>query len=297
MAAWVYNSARTYAWRYLFPGIAAALIFVVFPILYTMAIGFTNYSSKNLLTFERATRYLLDETHRAEGTAYAFSLHGDGREYRGRLENEDATAVFVTAALALSKSPPLEVDALPLQTSGVALADPLPLKDVIALQPKLRALTVKMPDGRTVRMTSLREFAPVEPLYEQRADGTLVNRETGAVLKANKATGFYETAGGERVAPGFGVDIGWDNYARIFTDKAFQEPFVRIFVWTRRVLGAHRGIRRIARHVPRRAAELGRAALQGRVPHAAVPALCRAGVHLDPGVQGTLQQQTSARST
>jgi maltose/maltodextrin transport system permease protein len=232
LAAWVYSSARTYAWRYLFPGIAATLIFVVFPILYTMAIGFTNYSSKNLLTFERATRYLLDETHRAEGPAYAFSLHGDGREYRGRLENEDASAVFVTAPLALSRNTPLEVEAQPLQASGIALADALPLKDVIALQPRLRELTIKMPDGKAVRMTSLREFAPVEPLYEQRADGTLVNRESGTVLKANKATGFYETAAGERVAPGFRVGIGWDNYARIFTDKAFQEPFIRIFVWT-----------------------------------------------------------------
>lgn len=232
LAAWVYSSARTYAYRYLFPGIAATLIFVVFPILYTMAIGFTNYSSKNLLTFERATRYFLDETHRAEGSAYAFSLHGDGREYRGRLESEDAAEVFVTGPLALSKNTPLEVEALPLQTSGVALADPLPLKDVIALQPKLRALTVKLPGGQAVRMSSLREFAPVEPLYEQRADGSLVNREDGTVLKANMASGFYETAKGDRVAPGFRVGTGWTNYTRIFTDKAFQEPFIRIFVWT-----------------------------------------------------------------
>jgi maltose/maltodextrin transport system permease protein len=26
--------------------------------------------------------------------------------------------------------------------------------------------------------------------------------------------------------------VGWDNYRRIFTDARFQEPFVRIFVWT-----------------------------------------------------------------
>ena len=30
LALWVYSSAKTYAWRYLFPGIAAALVFVVF---------------------------------------------------------------------------------------------------------------------------------------------------------------------------------------------------------------------------------------------------------------------------
>jgi maltose/maltodextrin transport system permease protein len=49
LALWVYTSPRTYAYRYLFPGIAAAIVFVVFPMLYTIAIGFTNYSSRNLL--------------------------------------------------------------------------------------------------------------------------------------------------------------------------------------------------------------------------------------------------------
>ncbi|MBP8272658.1 MAG: maltose ABC transporter permease MalF, partial [Sphaerotilus sp.] len=54
LAAWTYTSAKTMALRYLFPGIAAAAVFVVFPMLYTVSIGFTNYSSRNLLDFERA---------------------------------------------------------------------------------------------------------------------------------------------------------------------------------------------------------------------------------------------------
>src|SRR5207253_9048833 len=59
LAAWIYISKTTYAYRYLFPGIAAALIFVVFPMVYTIAIGFTNYSSRNLLDFNRAEQYFL----------------------------------------------------------------------------------------------------------------------------------------------------------------------------------------------------------------------------------------------
>ncbi|HJV97074.1 MAG TPA: maltose ABC transporter permease MalF, partial [Albitalea sp.] len=62
LALWIYTSGRLYAFRYLFPGIAAALIFVVFPMLYTIAIGFTNYSSRNLLEFPRAEAYFLSET-------------------------------------------------------------------------------------------------------------------------------------------------------------------------------------------------------------------------------------------
>ncbi len=59
LALWTYTSPRTQALRYLFPGVAAALVFVVFPMLYTVGIGFTNYSSTNLLEEDRARAYLL----------------------------------------------------------------------------------------------------------------------------------------------------------------------------------------------------------------------------------------------
>src|SRR5687767_14272588 len=87
VAAWVYVSPRTYAYRYLFPGIAAAVVFVVFPMLYTISIGFTNHSSRNLLTFERATQYLLDETIVVDGSALDFTLHADGAQFRVRLRD------------------------------------------------------------------------------------------------------------------------------------------------------------------------------------------------------------------
>ena len=44
LAVWTYTSRATKALRYLFPGIAAALVFVIFPMLYTMGIAFTNHS-------------------------------------------------------------------------------------------------------------------------------------------------------------------------------------------------------------------------------------------------------------
>ena len=58
LALWTYTSARTNALRYLFPGVAAALVFVVFPMLYTMSMAFTNQSSRNLLDHDRARALL-----------------------------------------------------------------------------------------------------------------------------------------------------------------------------------------------------------------------------------------------
>ena len=46
-ALFVYATARSVAWKYLYPGVAGMLLFVAFPLLYTVQIGFTNYSSNN----------------------------------------------------------------------------------------------------------------------------------------------------------------------------------------------------------------------------------------------------------
>ena len=53
LGCYVYLSKPTQAYRYLFPGLAAMLVFVAFPLVYTAQIGFTNYSSTNLLSQER----------------------------------------------------------------------------------------------------------------------------------------------------------------------------------------------------------------------------------------------------
>ncbi|MDP1830766.1 MAG: maltose ABC transporter permease MalF [Geothrix sp.] len=227
---WIYTSPKTYAYRYLFPGIGAALVFVIFPMLYTVRIGFTNYSSKNLLTFNRATQYLLEETYRAEGPTYTSTLHAEGGRWRLRLEDEEHGTAFHTEPFALGKDGHLALKAEPAGTSP--LDGEMPMKDLIGHQTFLKGLTVLMPDGGQVRMTGLREFAPSRLQYTRNQDGSLTNHQDQSLLRPNPKTGFYETPSGEAVDPGFQVDIGWQHYVEIFTDASIREPFVRIFAWT-----------------------------------------------------------------
>jgi maltose/maltodextrin transport system permease protein len=228
---WIYTSPKTYAYRYLFPGIGAALIFVVFPMLYTVRIGFTNYSSKNLLTFNRATQYLLEETYRAEGATYNSTLHAEGGRWRLRLEDADSGLAFATDPIALGPDKPqTHLNAHP--APAAPMGEEMPMRELIKHQDFLKGLTVQMPDGGQVRMTGLREFAPVRVQYTRNKDGSLTNNQDHGVLRPNLKTGFYETAAGEAVDPGFQVDIGWQHYVDVFTDAGIREPFMRIFVWT-----------------------------------------------------------------
>lgn len=239
VAAYVYAARGPYPWRYLLPGVVGMLVFVVFPLAYTVGIGFTNYSSRNLLGFERATRYLLDETVGAEGTGYAFALHRDGRGYRlvfapkEEAAAADSPEAFATPRLPLDAAALPEVlEAVPLSEARFEPGDPLPLKEVIARRDVLGRIRVRFPDGTVASMAGLREFAPQQPLYRRNPDGTLTNQKTGEALRPNFETGFYETPAGEPVRPGFKVNIGLGNYLRMINDPEFRGPFVAIFLWT-----------------------------------------------------------------
>ena len=50
----IFGTKRFYSTRFIYPGIVAIAFFVAFPVVYTVVLGFTNFSSLNLLTFERA---------------------------------------------------------------------------------------------------------------------------------------------------------------------------------------------------------------------------------------------------
>jgi len=246
LAFFVYLSNIAFAYRYLFPGLAGMAVFVVFPILYTTQIGFTNYSSTNLLTFERATAYLLERTQPGEGTSYSFTVHPDGAEFRLRLvpkgedDEEDpqkkaevARRTYVTPPLALiAPTPPEEVKAVALAQANIALKEPLPLGDVIKRRDVLSRLNIRLPDGALITYAGVREFAPQEPVYRQTGRDELTVVKTGVVYRANHDTGFYETKDGERLQPGFKVGIGFGNYQRMFEDPKFRGPFFAIFAWT-----------------------------------------------------------------
>src|SRR6188474_2578196 len=101
----VYTSRRSYAYRYLFPGAAALALFVVLPLIYTMWIGFTNYSSSNLLSFDRATEVLLDETYQRDTVRYQFALHADHEYFRLLLDTGEDDEPDPSAAAAGAAGP------------------------------------------------------------------------------------------------------------------------------------------------------------------------------------------------
>ena len=237
MGVYVFARKRTYAHRYIFPGVAGMILFIIFPLIYTIGLAFTNYSGANQLSFERAQSVLLEQSFQS-GESYSFELRQHNDLYSITLKEGDTW--LTSKPFSLTKKS-LE------QQSGEVVLTPIaepsgnkaPLKTVIQNRNILNNLVVATPNGTELKMAGLRKFAEVKPLYVLDADGeTLVNNKTNEVLKPNFETGYYQTIDdngqfiGKPLTPGFIVNIGFDNFTRIFADQGIQGPFLKIFIWT-----------------------------------------------------------------
>lgn len=230
----VYVSRAALAWRYLFPGVVGMLLFVAFPLVYTMWIGFTNYSSTHLLGQARVKAYLLEQTVPDEDHSLEFTLHRDGDKLRLVLAPQDAASAaqrFVSPPLKL-KGDDAATTAMSVLPVNQTLAPALSTRDQLAHRDALQALKLQMPDGRQLVYTGVHEFGPSAAVWRANPDESLTRVDDGKTYKADTHAGFYVAADGERLQPGFKVVVGFANYARLLADQEFRGPFVSIFVWT-----------------------------------------------------------------
>ena len=230
---YVYLTSSGFAWRYLFPGIAGMLVFIAFPLVYTAQIGFTNYSSTHLLNEGRVREYLLEQHDAVEDQVMRYTLHASGAEYRLVLSADGETAPrWVSPPLALRAGKPLRVELNAAEAASAPASPALPLPELIKHRDALAALVLVQPDKTELHYLGLREFGPVKPMWTTNADGSLTRAADGAVFRANRDTGFFQSEAGENLQPGFKAFSGMANYTRMLFDAEFRGPFLSIFSWT-----------------------------------------------------------------
>ena len=233
LALFIFGSKKTYAHRYIYPGIAGMILFIIFPLVYTVGLAFTNYSAKNQLSLDRAQTVLLDRTFQS-GKSYPFSLYQDHDGFR--LTVKDGSQLLSTEAIDLVS---LQPGKLVLSSIASAPGKKEKIKTIISNRTVLNGVDLILPSGDAIRMSGLRKFAAVAPLYTLQEDGeSLLNNKTQELLKPNMEVGFYQPVDadgnfvGNTISPGFVVNIGTGNFERIWKDEGIKEPFVSIFIWT-----------------------------------------------------------------
>ncbi|MFN1650183.1 maltose ABC transporter permease MalF [Vibrio rotiferianus] len=233
LALYIFGSKKTYAHRYIYPGIAGMILFILFPLAYTVGLSFTNYSAKNQLSLERAQSVLLDRTYQS-GDSYPFTLYKT--EQGHQIVVEKGGELLATPSFQLDGMSVSDLDLTPVtEISG----EKEPIKTIVKNRSALSSVDLHLPSGDDIRMSGLRKFAAVVPLFTLQEDGqSLYNNKSGETLLPNMEVGYYQPVDesgqfvGNTVSPGFIVTIGSHNFERVWKDDGIKEPFISIFIWT-----------------------------------------------------------------
>ena len=235
-AAWVYNSARAHAARYLLPGLAAFAVFVLMPLLYTVYVAFTNFSGEHLLSQDRVRAWFAQDAYAPRDDRLSFRLHPAAAPGQFQIVVPMGDGDLGKNLLISRPFTPAEAAAGQPVTLALNLVAPtakaLPLSDVVASRAWLNAARFSFPGSPVpLRLVSLRALGFRLPLWNEDGD-KLVHAVTGQILVPDSSRGNYvDEKSGEPVGPGWRVWIGTENFRLIFRDPAIRAPFLKIFGW------------------------------------------------------------------
>jgi maltose/maltodextrin transport system permease protein len=240
LGAYIYLDKRGEAYRYLFPGIIGFGLFVIFPLLYTVVVSVTRYSSSNLLPYERALNLFQQETISAGGSAYNYKLllqpSGDFQLYLG--DDKNSSQRFISEPFELNPQASIPGEApvklKALTEDATTPGQPLALAQITRqkLYLPLRSRHFLLPDGALIALEGLQKFTARQRLWKSNPDGSLTNLQDGSIVRPDFKQGYFVNQKGEKVGVGFRAFSGLENYAQIITDPRIQGPFLRIFLWT-----------------------------------------------------------------
>jgi len=223
---------KAYPLRYLVPGLLFMVAMVVYPLFYNVYISFTNYGTGNILTKRQVINQLENRLYAApDANKYPFVLFaGPTGELSVLLDTPEG--YFVSrgnTVVPLGEIGDFEFDAAG-EISRIGDFNRLERRQVLRHLSSLEKLRLSWGTAE-LQLADAANFQQLKPRYTYlAAEDAVVDNQSG--LKYFPADGFFTSATGERLLPGWRIRLGFANYVRLLTNKAIAGPFLRVFVWT-----------------------------------------------------------------
>lgn len=232
---YIFLSRHAYPLRYLIPGLFFMTLTVVYPLVYTVLVAFTNFGTGHLLSKSQAIDYYLGQyVLREDLPQYSASIYrnavgqfavlltdANGRVLLGRGKE---VVPFAEAGLpAVDEDGDSVPDCLGdyQRVAGLALFQYLTDLEKLEFRLGPNLLRMRSPN---VFATYTRQFR-----YDRKRDA-LVNETTGTVYYARD--GKFVSPAGEALDTGFRAGVGWRNFLSLLNNPHIKGPFLRVFAWT-----------------------------------------------------------------
>ena len=231
----IYLLPKAYPFRWMAVGLSFLILFMVYPLLFTIYVAFTNYGDGHLLTKEQAIPLIEKQTYLPEtGKSYQWTaFRSEAGDYALWLINSDG-ATFLA-------KPGEEIQPAAPGDPGIGEADgkgiPTSIEGYQRLNLLLAAADKELPNikfglegDQTVQIRSPSEAAELQIrfVYNEATD-TFTDQSNGDVY--NNVFGTFTTKDGKTLKPGFRTTIGWKNFVDFSTSPALRGPLVQIVTW------------------------------------------------------------------
>ncbi|MCP2637767.1 ABC transporter permease subunit [Microbacterium sp. HD4P20] len=236
----VYFTKRALPLKYLLPGLVFLLVFQVFIFAYTAYIAFTNYGTGHAGTQEQAVEAALIQGERRIDDSPTFPLsvvERLGGELGFAIVDEDGDVQVGSAIEPLSEARDAEVGAggVPTEVPGWTVVPRTTVITDPALQEQIASLRVPVsddPNDGSIRTRDGSSGAVYESTLVWDADAqTITDTTTGTVYSADDR-GSFVSDDGTALPTGWYVNVGFDNFLRLFTDPMLAQTLLAVTVWT-----------------------------------------------------------------
>jgi arabinogalactan oligomer/maltooligosaccharide transport system permease protein len=234
----IYLARRKFPLKFLVPGTIFLIAFSVIPIIYTVNVAFTNYSTGHILSRSEAIEQIKENTQAppANGRTYNLTpaLDNDG-DLVLLLVDADTGKTYVGTREGLTPLPRSSV-----KVSGGAITAASGYKVItgarlFSLDKELNLYRVPTPGGSAIQPQGIDNAVQLAPTlrYDPKA-GTFTSIKDGVVYRDNGRGSFVATIDGTRQAlePGWKTYVGLLNFTRIIHDPLIRNPFLRVLLWT-----------------------------------------------------------------
>jgi arabinogalactan oligomer / maltooligosaccharide transport system permease protein len=234
-AVYLLNRGATLPLKFLLPGTLFLIAFHVVPVIYTINVAFSNYSTGHILSRSEAIANIRQNsfTEAANGASYSMTLM---RNHEHKLvlalvdQNNGKTYIGTQSGLV-----PIAHDHVTVADGTITSAQgytKVPERELGGIDQELSGYKVPVGTGQAIEPQGFDTAVVLQPTFRYDAKrNTFVRISNGAVYK-DDGLGSYVARSGDEIEPGWKTYVGLRNFSRIAHSSLIRDPFLKVLIWT-----------------------------------------------------------------
>jgi arabinogalactan oligomer/maltooligosaccharide transport system permease protein len=234
-AVYLLNRKWTVPLKFLLPGTVFLVAFHVVPVIYTINVAFTNYSTGHILSRAEAIQSIRQNslTESANGAAYSMTLMRDSsHKLVLALVDQNTGKPYLGSPEGLK---PLARDKVTI-SDGTITSLPgytkVPELELGTIDQELSNYKVPVGGDRAIQPQGFDSAIELQPTFRFDAkNNTFVRLSDGSVYRDN-GLGSFVSPSGDDIEPGWKTYVGLRNFSRIGHSSLIRDPFLKVLIWT-----------------------------------------------------------------